>query len=77
MEECLYWLAPCDFLSLLSQIPRDYRPRAGTAHSGRGPSTSNINQENAPPTCLEQSDGGVSSVEVPSQVSLARQVDKN
>ena len=46
--ESYYWLAFTGFLSLLSYTAQTYPPRDGAAHSGLGPPTSIITQDNTP-----------------------------
>lgn len=48
IEEYAYWLAPHGFLCLLFHIIADHLARAGTTRSELGPTTSIVNQENAP-----------------------------
>jgi len=68
MEECCFltyslWLAHF--------APQTHLPNSSTAHSRLGSSTAVINQENAPQTCIGQSDGVVFSVKIFfSQVTL-------
>lgn len=47
----VYWFASHSFLSLLSENPEPLS-RGGTTHSGLGPATSIILQEDAPQACL-------------------------
>lgn len=71
-KRAAYWLALLGLLDLLSFALQDHLPRSGTTHSGVGPSTTIVNQENALtdlPT--GQSDGDGSSLGVSfSQVTL-------
>lgn len=62
------WLVLYGLLILLFYTTQDQLTRDGSAHRGVGPSTSGINQENVPSPNMpiSQSDGGTSSIEVPS-----------
>lgn len=53
MEESSYYLVPRGLLSLLSHTTKNHVPRVGTAANGLASTTSIINQENAPQTCLQ------------------------
>ena len=70
-----HWLAPLGLLSLLSYTIQDHSPRGGISHSGLGPLTLIITQENA---TTGQSNEHSSSIKVPlpSDSSLD-QVNKN
>lgn len=75
------WLVLCCLLSqLLSTTPMaTCLPRDSPSHSGLGLPTSFTNQENAPPPCTGQSDGGNSSIDIPLFPGDSRlcQIDKN
>ena len=56
-----YRLAPQGLFTLLSYTIQDFLRRCGTTHSGLGPPTLIINQENAPEACPQGDLGEASS----------------